>query len=202
MFRMVFRLSVMVLCSCMLPGCMTRLVTHTPRTALEQMLVTGAADAALEKFDLPVLKDRKVYADFTNLSATDAEYVKVATRARLSQIGAQLVETQADAEYTVEVASGALGTEYKTLNLGIPPFPAPNSPVPTPEISLYKSNRQTGMMKLLIFVHQQGRFVAANQYYARRDRDESFILWWRFHHTDDVRSGWNRAEYRAGSPPS
>ncbi len=177
-------------------GCVTRIVSNTPRTALEQMLLTGAVDAALEKFDLPVLKDKKVFADFTNLKATDAEYMKLATRVRLGRMGAVLVEKDSEADYTVEVASGALGTEYKSIVLGIPPMPIPGADIPTPELSLYKSNQQTGMMKLLIFVHQKGRFVAANQYYARYDRDESFILWWRFHSVDDVRSGWERADVR------
>ena len=45
-------------------------------------------------------------------------------------------------------------------------------------------------------VFRKGQFVAANQYYARYDRDESFILWWRFHQTDDVRTGWQRADVK------
>ena len=49
-------------------------------------------------------------------------------------------------------------------------------------------------MKLLIFVHQKGRFVACDQYFAKGDRDESFLLWHRFQRKDDVREGWERAD--------
>ncbi len=95
-----------------------------------------------------------------------------------------------------EIACGALGTEFKTVMVGLPPLPVPNSPTPLPEASVYKSSEQTGIVKILIFVHAKGRFVAANQYYAKADRNESFVFWWRFHSQDDVREGWERADLK------
>ena len=87
-----------------LAGCSSRQFTSTPRSAVEQMLLSGAVDRALEKFDLPVLKGRRVRLDFTNLKAYDVEYIKTATRARLAKIGAVLVEADDQAQYVVEVA--------------------------------------------------------------------------------------------------
>ncbi len=184
----------MLTCSLAAAGCSSRLVTNTSRSAIEQMLLSRAVDKALAKLELPELAGSRVNVDFTNLKAYDQEYIKVATRARIAELGATLVVAPADAEFTVEVASGALGIEFKDSVIGLPPLPVPNSPIPLPEAALYRTIEQTGIFKLLIFVHQNGRFVAANHYYAKADRDESFLFWWRFQRRDEIREGWEQAE--------
>lgn len=183
-----------VLAAALLAGCSSRTLSTTSRTAIEQLLLSSAVDRAMERFELPMLRGRRVFVDFTNLKGTDAEYVKVAMRARIAQQGATLVDSGEKADLTVEVASGALALEHKTGMIGLPSLPVPQSSVPAPEMPLYKSIEQTAIMKLLVFVHQKGKFIAADQYYAKSDRDESFLLWWRFQRTDDVREGWERAD--------
>jgi hypothetical protein len=183
-----------------LAGCASRTVSNTPRTAIEQLLLSGAVDRALEKLDLPMLGGRKVFVNTQFLQAIDADYVKVAARARLAALGARLVEKPEQAELTVELASGGLGTEYKTYLIGLPALPVPQSPAPLPEAPLLKSGQQTGIFKLLVFVHDHGEFVAANHYYARFDRHESILLWWRFQSKDDIRAGWERTEPKARQP--
>jgi len=186
-------LAIMFLC---LGGCSSRLVTNTSRSAIEQMLLTGAVDKALKKFSLAEVKGAKVYLDFSNLAAADAPYIKTAARARFSELGATLVDKGEEAELIAEIACGALGTEFKTSIVGLPPLPVPNSPIPLPEASVYKSSERTGIVKILIFVHADGKFVAADHYYAKADRDESFVFWWRFQRQDDVRDGWERADLK------
>ena len=188
------RKSVAIVLLLLSTGCVSRVVSNTPRTALEQMLLTGAVDRALEKLELPEVRDKKVCLDFSSLKGYDADYVRVAVRARFARLGARLVEAREKADYVAEVASGSLGTEFKTTLVGLPSFPMPQTQLTSPEVPLYRSAEQTGMFKLLIFVHADGRFVAADQYYARADRDETFLLFWRLHRKDDVREGWERAE--------
>jgi hypothetical protein len=48
-------------------GCATRAVSITPRTAIEQLLLSTAVDTAIDKISLPELADKKVYPDFSNL---------------------------------------------------------------------------------------------------------------------------------------
>ena len=177
-----------------LAGCATRTVSNTPRTAIEQMLLSTAVDAALKKFELPQVKGKKVYIDLTNLSGDGAEYMKVAVRGRFAEIGATLTGTPDEAEFIAEVASGCLGTEFKSFIIGIPSIPVPGSPTPLPEVSLFRTVEQTGIMKFLIFVHANGRFVSLDQYYARADRDESFLLWHRSQQKDDIRESWEKAD--------
>lgn len=175
-------------------GCSTRRVSTTSRTAIEQLLLSTAVDKALAKFDMPMLKDSKVFVDFTNLKGTDVEYLQVALRARVARQGAILVTDAEKADYVMEVASGALAMEDKNSLVGMPALPMPQAPIPIPEMALFKTIEQTAILKLLIFVHQKGRFVASDQYFAKGDRDESFIFWYRFQRVDDVREGWERAD--------
>lgn len=186
-------------------GCSTRKLSTTSRTAVEQLLLSRAVDVVLARLDMPMLRGQKVFVDFANLKCTDAEYVQVALRARLAEQGAVLAGAADAADCTMEVASGALAMEYKTGVVGFPALPVPNAPIPLPEMSLYKTTEQTAIIKLLIFVHKDGRFLASDQYYAKSDRDESFLLWYRFQRQDDVREGWDRADLKLAEkqpPPS
>ncbi len=175
-------------------GCGTRTFTNTDRAAVEQLLLSGAVDNALEKLDIPQLAGKKTYLDFTNLKSYDLEYVKAAVRARFAEIGAHLVENAEQADYVAEISSGALGTEYKSSILGIPAIPVPGSPTPLPELALARSIEQTGIAKLLVLVHSNGKAVSTGHYYGKVERDESFILWFRFQPKDDIRTRWEAAD--------
>ncbi len=175
-------------------GCSTRTASNTPRTAVEQLLISEAVDLTLKKFKLPELRGKRVYVDLANLKAIDGEYVKVAVRARFAELGAILATSPGEAEYVAEIASGCLGTEYKNSVVGMPPLPVPSSPIPLPEVSLFRKVEQTAILKLLIFIHRKGRFVACARYFAKADRDEGFIMWTRFQKKDQVREGWERAD--------
>ncbi len=175
-------------------GCGSRAFTNTERAAIEQLLLSGAVDNALEKLNIPQVVGKKTYLDFTNLKSYDIEYVKAAVRARFAEIGAQLVENTEQADYVAEISSGALGTEYKSSLLGIPSIPVPGSPTPLPELALARDIEQTGIAKLLVFVHSNGKVVSTGHYYGKVERDESFILWFRFQPKDDIRTRWEAAD--------
>ncbi len=177
-------------------GCSSRLVTNPPRSAIEMMLLSGAVDKALSRFHMPALANQKVFVDFTNLATYDVGYVRAAARARICRIGAVLVESADEAEYVVEISSGALSLEFKENVIGLPALPVPNSPVPIPEAPVSRTTEQTGIVKLLIFVHSHGRFVSANHYYAKIDRQESIIMGVRAQQHDEVREGWQRADMK------
>jgi len=188
------RTTCVVVAALALTGCSARQGSNTPRTAIEQLLLSGAVDRALEKFSLDELNGKTIFLKFGNLKAYDQQYVQAATRLRLARLGAVLVEKTGDAEYTVEVASGGLGTEHKTSTFGIPTFPVPNAPIPTPELNIYRSEERTGIVKLLILVQRGGKYVAGGHYYAKCDRDEHSLLGLRFQRADDIRDGWEKSE--------
>ncbi len=177
-------------------GCVTRGFTNTERNAIEQLLLSGAVDDALEQLYIPDVDKKKTYIDFTNLKSYDVEYVRAAVRFRLAEMGAHLVECAEQADYVVEIASGALGTEYKSGILGIPSIPIPGSPVALPELSLFQSVEQTGIAKLLVLVRSSGELVAADHYYGKVDRIENFVFCHRWQPKDDVRNRWKEADQK------
>lgn len=177
-------------------GCSSRLVTNPPRSAIEMMLLSGAVDKALSRFHMPEIANQTVFVDFTNLASYDVEYVRAAARARICQIGGVLVASADEAEYVIEISSGALSLEFKENVIGLPALPVPNSPVPIPEAPVSRTTEQTGIVKLLIFVHSHGRFISANHYYAKIDRQESIIMGVRAQQHDEVREGWRRADMK------
>jgi len=180
-----------------LSGCGTRTFTNTDRAAIEQLLLSGAVDKALEQLDVPQVAGNKTYIDFANLKCVDIEYVKAAMRARFSKMGALLVAEVNDADYIVEIASGTVGTEYKSFIVGIPSLPVPGLPTPTPELALAKSIEQSGIVKLLVFVRSnKGKFISSERYYGKMERDETFILWFRSQPKDDIRKAWEAADER------
>lgn len=175
-------------------GCTTRNFSNTERTAVEQLLLSTAVDNAVAKFHIPELADKKTYLDFTNLNCYDAEYVKAAVRARFTEMDTHLVKEPNQADYIAEISSGTLGTEYKSTLLGIPSLPVPGSPTPLPQLALAYGVEQTGIVKLFVFVHSNGKIVTTDHYYGKAERVERFVLWFRSQPTDDIREAWEKTD--------
>ncbi|MHC4418734.1 MAG: DUF6655 family protein [Planctomycetota bacterium] len=166
-------------------GCSMRSVSSTPRTAIEQLLLSAAVDNALSKMEVQELSGSKVYLDFSHLEGYDVEYIKLAFYARMAELGVTVVETAEQADYSILVSSGAFGNEYKETMVGIPAFGVPGSVISLPELALWKTVAQNGIIKLLIV-----------DYYGKAERDETFLLWMRSQKKDDIRKGWEEADRR------
>ena len=178
----------------LLAGCSSRTVSNTPRTAIEQLLLSTAIDNALSKVQIAELKGKKAVVDFSNLQSYDAEYLKSAVRARIAENGSVIVEKREEADYLVEVSCGGLGNEYKDTIFGIPALPVPGSPMTLPELALWKTVEQDGISKLLITIYSEGKVVSTNHYYGKAERDETFFLWMRSQPKDDIRKAWEKAD--------
>ncbi|UCE99605.1 MAG: hypothetical protein JSV82_00615 [Planctomycetota bacterium] len=177
-----------------LVGCTTRTVSNTPRTAIEQLLLSTAADHALSKLHFPELSGKKVYLDFTNLQAYDTEYIKSAVQTVIAENNSIIVVTPEGADHVVQVSSGGFGNEYKETLVGIPALPVPGSAMTLPELALWKTVEQDGIIKLLITVYSDSQIVSANHYYGKAERDETFFLWIRSQAKDDIRKAWEEAD--------
>lgn len=180
----------------LLAGCTSRTVSNTPRTAIEQLLLSTAVDKALDKVSLPGVTDKKVYLNFSNLQSYDSEYVKSAFEASVAATGAVIVKEPQDADYTIEISCGGLGNEYKDTLLGIPALPVPGSPMSFPELAIWKSVEQDGIAKFLVTVYANDQAVSKQHYYGKAERDETFFLWMRSQRKDDIRKAWEQADAR------
>lgn len=139
-------------------GCVDTRTTDTARSAVEQLLLSTAADRAVADADLSSLKGTTAYVDTTHFEATDKGYVIVALRDSLGATGALLAPDQKAAEAVVEVGSGALALDRSDFLFGIPSIPIPIPGIgmfKTPEISLFKTISQKGVAKLRLFAREQ-----------------------------------------------
>ncbi len=177
-------------------GCSMRSVSSTPRTAIEQLLLSAAVDNALSKMEVQELSGSKVYPDFSHLEGYDVEYIKLAFYARLAELGVTVVGTAEQADYSILVSSGAFGNEYKETMIGIPALGVPGSVISLPELALWKTVGQNGIIKLLIVVRSKAGAVRSGHYYGKAERNETFLLWMRSQKKDDIRKGWEEADRR------
>ncbi|MBN2640860.1 MAG: hypothetical protein JXR78_04360 [Victivallales bacterium] len=132
-------------------GCATPNVTNTPRSGIEKLVISTAADRSIVQLDEVPWKSSRVYVDFTYLACTDVEYVKGCIRQRLGINNVMLVDSKKDSDLIVEVFSGAMDTDYNSFLLGVPPVAVPvpfAGTVQTPEIAFYKRDAQSATSKL------------------------------------------------------
>lgn len=143
-----------VVCGCSCCGCATMKESDTARTGLEQLLVSSAADQALNRVDLAPIARAKVYIEQKYLDCVDKNYIVVALHQRLLGLGCSLVEKAEEADVVLEVSSGGVGTDRKELFVGVPQIPLPPpSPIAIPKMPLFTKNAAMGTAKLLIVAY-------------------------------------------------
>ena len=138
-------------------GCGTTKFSDTTRTATEQMLISSAMEDAVDEFNLYPLSGRKVFMKTDGVSATDKEYLLTLLRQQLAANGVLLQEKQEDADYVLEVATGAVGTDryeltYGTKETTVASF-LPGGGTTIPEIALIKRTDQQAKVKLMMWAY-------------------------------------------------
>lgn len=132
--------------------------TFPERSATEQLLITTAADRAIEKLPRSFLRGKTVFIDAYLLKSYDRDYVIQKLRDTVLHSGGKLVEE--DAEIIIEIASGALSIDSRSSLFGIPEFPLPipllAEPVKFPEIALFKTTRIISRAKILVSAREGG----------------------------------------------
>jgi len=150
------RLGALLACLCILcasAGCGTVRETLPARSALEQFLISTAADRAAEKIPAEILDGRMVFIDTSNLDCYDKPYVVQRIRQAVLHSGAHLATSREDAEIVLEAASGGLSINKRDYLLGIPELPLPipfaGQALKLPEVPLFKAVFSRGRAKLL-----------------------------------------------------
>jgi hypothetical protein len=142
-------------------GCGTVRTTGTARTATEQLLLTNAWDAALQKVDFRPLTGVPVYLDTTNINAPiDQGWIVSSIRQAMLQQGVLLRAKPEQAQWVVEARVGAYGTNDYGLLIGIPQTTIPGTlaglPQGTiPELSVAKRSEQQAIAKMALFAYDR-----------------------------------------------
>lgn len=146
----------MILPLVLVAGCTQTRQSEPKRTAVEELLLSRAADHALATADFGLLKNKKVYLEEKYFEATDGKYALAAVRDFMSLAGGLLVDAAGEADVIVEARSGALSIDSGNSLVGIPevPFPIPAAgTLVTPEAPFFKADRQFSVAKLALLAY-------------------------------------------------
>jgi hypothetical protein len=167
-------------CLVLITGCATIKESDTARTGIEQLLISSAADRALDKIDFQPVHGAKVYVEPKHLDCVDKEYIFVALHQRLLAQNCTLVDKPEDADVQMEICSGGVGTDRQDLFIGVPEIPlAPPSPIAIPKLTLFNRSKAIGTAKLLVVAYDtKSRLPVINSGYtlARTDFNNWTVL--------------------------
>lgn len=143
--------------------------TTNSRSATEQLLVSDAVDRVISQINFAPLAGQTVYLDSKYIETikttgfVNAPYVISCLRQQLTAAGCLLQDAAATADIIVEPRVGTLGSDGHEITFGVPPSTAlssaasivSNAPaIPLlPEISLAKSDSQSGAAKIGVFAY-------------------------------------------------
>ena len=151
LYRKCLPVMVLTLTVMLMTGCGQIRETLPGRSAMEQLLISTAADRAIDDMEGASLHGKAVYLDFTNLETYDRPYVTQRIRNHVLNSGARVVDAREDAQVVLESASGGLSFNKRDYLLGLPAIVIPTSvgEIGTPELPLFKALFYRGKAKLL-----------------------------------------------------
>jgi hypothetical protein len=138
-------------------ACASTTETNPGRTATEQLLISRAADRAVEGLTLPIPVGSKVFVDETYFRAENSTYAVSAIRQALSVAGYALADRKESADAVLEMRAGALSLEQMRRVVGLPPLSVPINEnfnvVTLPELSVYSRRDRIGVAEFTGFVY-------------------------------------------------
>jgi hypothetical protein len=162
-----------------LAGCATIKRTDTARTGLEQLLISSAIDRALSGIDWAPIRGAAVFVETKFLDCVDKNYVIVAVHQRLLANGCTLVDKAEDSAVTIELGSGAVGTDHLQSYLGIPEISLPSSQIALPKLAIFTRDKSNGTAKLAVLAYDTKTklpVINAGTTLARSDHSDWSVL--------------------------
>ena len=150
-----------VFCSCTTPW-----VTNTPRSAVEQYLLSATIERGVKCVDFGKFAGKKAFMDYDYFAPqVDKAYAQGVLEMQLSQAGIVITRKQEEADVIVQPLCGVLGTDYSKFFIGTPqlPIPVPNTDVSfaIPEIPIFSKYTAERLRPFLIQHLQRRRPQAA-----------------------------------------
>jgi hypothetical protein len=171
--------SVIVFCGCTLEQEFSR----TPRTAVEQLLLTQSIELALHNLSGFLPEQTTLGVDVTGLQtdrahinmrgdergilngpSLDLLLIRDAVATSLGRLGYRIEPRDAQPIYLARIVVEAFGTTQGLTFFGMPPVQSVIIPFSLPALTLYKAEGQKGYTRLHIdfFEYQSGKFVGTS----------------------------------------
>ena len=179
-----FAIAALALCACS-----TERQSNPPRTATEQLLISTAADRALDALDLSIPEGTTVFVNAEHFEGTDSKYAVAAIRDHLLRQGAALVAERGQAQAVVELRAGALSIDEIETLVGLRSFDVPvplaSAPLKLPEVALYKKTERKGVARIAVTTYgaSDGKLIDSAEpaigYSHKRDYHLLLFFAWR-----------------------
>ena len=173
---------VVLLAACALP----QEVSKTPRSAVEQLLLTHAVQRALADVTVPLPEGATVAVEVSGLQTDrahvhlqkegdfgiidspswDLSFVRDAVAARLGEQGYHIKRHPGEATYLVRAMVLALGTNQGSTFFGLPPIQSVIIPFSLPQLTVFEEQDQLAHARLYLDIYEAatGRFVRSTQW--------------------------------------
>ena len=174
---------ILYIVTALVTGCaLEQEVSRTPRTAVEQVLLTQAVEKALVNLSVQLPEGVNVDMDVTGLESDrsrldmtntgqgtinrpsrDILYIRDAVAAELGRRGYRVSARGAESPYLVRVMAESFGTMQGNVFVGMPPVQSVLIPFSLPELTLYKRQSQSGYVRLHMDVYDNrtGEFLGS-----------------------------------------
>lgn len=158
-------------------------LSRTPRTAVEQVLLTQAVTHAVANMSLQVPAGVNIEVDATGLESDrsrlrmtnsdlgsvnspsrDILYIRDTVAAELGRQGYRVRAHDMESPYLVRVMAESFGTMQGITFFGMPPVQSVLIPFALPELTLYKQQNQSGYARLHLDVYDNrtGEFLGSS----------------------------------------
>jgi hypothetical protein len=153
-------LNVLTVSMCLTACTSPATVSPSAPTAVSQALTLRALERAVKQLDVTPLTERRVSVD-VKAQAGPEPFARTFIETRLRERGVTIATDHPDVNLTVLV--GILGTNQGETFIGLPSFMVPLVGLPTPEVALFKWQRNRGLVEVQIYA-----FDAATTAFARK----------------------------------
>lgn len=199
---------VLTILTALIAGCaLEQEVSRTPRTAVEQVLLTQAVEQALVNLSVRLPDGVNVdvdaialESDRSRLRMTNADlgaidrpsrdllYVRDAVAAELGRRGYRVSARGAESPYAVRVMVESFGTMQASTFVGMPPVQSVLIPFSLPELVLYRNQSQSGYARLHVDVYDNrtGEFLGSTPKLVGRAHFNQYtvLIFATWHRTD------------------
>ncbi|MGZ8386412.1 MAG: hypothetical protein ACXWWI_10650 [Nitrospira sp.] len=208
------RTFVLSILTALITGCaLEQEMSRTPRTAVEQVLLTQAVEQSLENLSVRLPEGVNVDVDATGLESgrsplrmTNADlgaidrpsrdilYIRDVVAAELGRRGYRVSARDTESPYLVRGMAESFGTMQGTIFVGMPPVQSVLIPFSLPELTLYKNQSQSGYARLHldIYDNRTGEFLGSTPKLVGRSFYNQYTLL--------IFATWNRTDVTA--PPA
>jgi hypothetical protein len=171
-------------------GCtFTRVQSHTPRTATEELLVARAFERAMEGVQLPDVAGHAVAVEMAMVGpgqefANDAPFAKALIQAAVARNGGRIVDAK-DADLLLTAVVSTLATTGRSAMIGIPAASA--GVIAIPEVPVLKIVRERGYARLQLVTRDgNGRFLAQSSPVMRKTKFDVYSIFFIAFRSSDI----------------